>query len=154
MKRRILALVTLALVGLGGPAAAYDAELARKADALLSKMDQKALAGSACKISAEALLQAMRNGEKVTLLDVRTPAEARVVAMTYPGTLQIPLDRLFQPESLDRLPADGKLVVVCHSGNRAAAAAVMLRAAKVDNAVFLNGGLIALTQATTPASAP
>jgi len=153
MKKLLLAIVTLSLVT-AGSALAWDADFAAKADKLLGRMDQQTLSTSPCKIAPEKALEMMRNGEEITLLDVRTPAEMGVVGLTWKKTLRIPLDELFKPENLDRLPKTGKLVLVCHSGNRAAAAAVLLRAAGIDNAVFLNGGLIALSKATTPPTAP
>jgi rhodanese-related sulfurtransferase len=86
------------------------------------------------------------------VLDVRTTAETRVVAMT--GARHIPLDVLMRKESLDRLPTDGRIIVVCHSGNRAAAATAPLGAVRFTNASYVNGGLIALTTATAPKAVP
>jgi len=81
-------------------------------------------------------------------------AERNVVGVNLPGTLNIPLDQLFKKENLDRLPKDGKILVVCHSGSRAAGATALLSAIGFTNASYVNGGLIALVTGVTPKSVP
>lgn len=131
---------------------AFDEAMAAKIAPMAAQLDHATLAsGKGCKVSAEDVLK-MRAKEKITLLDVRTDVEAKVVAM--PDAIQIPMDRLFRPENLAKLPTDGKLIVVCHSGNRAAGATALLNAIGFRNAVYVNGGLIALTTATVPANVP
>jgi rhodanese-related sulfurtransferase len=71
-----------------------------------------------------------------------------------PGALHIPLDLLLQKENLDRLPGDGKIVVVCHSGSRAVVATTLLKAIGFGNVVYLDGGVTALANAVTPKSLP
>lgn len=133
-------------------ALAYDEAMAAKIDPVIAKLDHAGLAKGGCKISAEDYLAGYAKKEKLTLLDVRTPAEAKVVAM--PGALHIPLDQLMKAENLARLPKDGKIVVVCHSGNRAAAATALLKSVGISNVTYMNGGLIALTTATVPKNVP
>jgi rhodanese-related sulfurtransferase len=136
-------------------ALAYDAQTAAKLQPMVARMNHETLAKGGCKISSEDLLKALaEKKEKITLLDVRTPAETKVVGLTQANALHIPLDQLFKEENLKRLPKDGKIVVVCHSGNRAAASAALLNAAGFTNAVYLNGGLIGLITSLTPKAVP
>lgn len=150
----VLRLTTLVLaVAASFGAQAYDEGMAAKIAPMAARLDHATLAsGKGCKVSAEDVLKMRAKKEKITLLDVRTDAEAKVVAM--PDAIHIPMDRLFRPENLAKLPTDGKLIVVCHSGNRAAGSTALLNAIGFKNAVYVNGGLIALTTATVPANVP
>lgn len=148
-------IVLLLVVTMATSAHAYDREMAAKIQPVAANLSHEGLAKGGCKISPEALVKLLaENKEKVTLLDVRTPAEAKVVGLTYSNTLAIPLDQLFKDENLKRLPSDGKIVVVCHSGNRAAGSTALLSAIGFRNVVYVNGGLIGLVTQLTPAALP
>ncbi len=150
---KTLTMLSLALAAaLSFNAQAYDEAMAAKIAPVIAKLDHAGLAKGGCKISAEDFLARSAKKEKMIVLDVRTPAEARVVAM--PGALHIPMDQLMRKENLDRLPTEGKIVVLCHSGNRAAGATALLKAVGFGNATYINGGLIALVTATTPLALP
>ncbi|MDD5365185.1 MAG: rhodanese-like domain-containing protein [Gallionellaceae bacterium] len=147
MKRNyLLGIAISALLSTG--AWAYDADLAAKLAPTMAKMDHAGLAKGGSKLSAENYLAMQAKKEKLTVLDIRTPAEVRILEL--PGALQIPLDQLMKKENLDRLPTDGKIVVFCHLGSRAFIATTMLRAVGFGNVVFLDGGLSALVNAATP----
>lgn len=138
-------------------ATAYDAELAQRLHTEAgSKLDHKYLAEGGCKVSAADVLKSLSNKEKVILLDVRTPAEQQVVGLTYPNALSIPVDKLMLKENLDKLSQhkDYKIVVVCHSGERAAFATALLQAVGIPNVSFLGGGLVQLVTALTPKAVP
>jgi rhodanese-related sulfurtransferase len=150
MKRQILPFILSTLFATA--AWGYDGDMAARIAPVFAKLDHAGLAKGGCKISSEDYLAMRAKKEKMTVLDVRTPAEARVVAM--PGALHIPMDQLMKNENLDRLPTDGKIVVVCHSGSRAAAATALLKAVGFDNVTYVSGGLIALITATTPKALP
>ncbi len=154
--KKTLSVLSLALAAaLSFNAQAYDEAMAAKIDQVTSKMDHAGLLKGGCKVSPEDVLKTLAAGkEKVTLLDVRTPAEAKVVALSHPSALHIPLDKLFKPENLSRLPKDGRIFVVCHSGNRAAGATALLSAAGFTNVSYVNGGLIALVTNLTPKTVP
>jgi rhodanese-related sulfurtransferase len=47
------------------------------------------------------------------------------------------------PDNLDKLPKDKPLVVMCHVGGRSAQVTHWLRAQGYDNAVNLDGGIVA-----------
>ena len=147
---RLASAVLSALLATG--AWAYDADMASMILPVTSKMDHAGLAKGASKISAETFLSMSAKKEKMTVLDIRTPAEVRVVAI--PGALQIPMDKLMLKENLDRLPTDGKIVVVCHSGSRAVVAAALLKTIGFGNVIYIDGGLAALINAATPKGLP
>lgn len=75
------------------------------------------------------------------VLDVRTPGEFDTVHM--PGAYNVPLDLLreHRDEILSHLDQD--VVLVCHSGQRAAQAEQTLREAGLANVHILDGGITA-----------
>jgi rhodanese-related sulfurtransferase len=88
----------------------------------------------------------MKKKEDFVILDVRTPAEQAIVAPTWKNTLYIPMHELFKEENLNKLPKDKKIVVVCHSGDRAAAVVAALRALGFNNAYQFKGGMVELAR--------
>ena len=151
MQRTYLLPLVLSVLCSSG-AWAHDGDMAAKIAPITAKMDHAGLAKGGSKISTENYLAMFTKNEKMTVLDVRTPAEVRVVAI--PGALTIPMDQLMKKENLDRLPTDNKIVVVCHSGSRAVVAAALLKAIGFGNVSCLDGGLSALANAATPKALP
>lgn len=152
MKKSLSILSLTLAAALSFNAQAFDEAMAAKIAPVVAKLDHAGLAKGGCKISADDFLARSAKKEKMTVLDVRTPAEVRMVGV--PGALHIPMDQLMNKENLDRLPTEGKIVVLCHSGNRAAGATALLKAVGFGNVTYINGGLIALVTATTPRTLP
>jgi len=153
--KALQALAALVFFAAGGLVYAYDAEMAEKIHLnTTSKLDRDALKESACKITSEKLLEMMAKDESRLVIDVRTPAEQGVVSLRDPAAVQIPLDQLFVKSNLDTLPTDRPIVVICHTGARAAAAAILLRSIGFENARFLKGGMVDLVTKLTPKTAP
>jgi rhodanese-related sulfurtransferase len=100
-------------------------------------------------IAAPELLMKARSGEKIELLDVRTPLEFRSVHVEF--AKNIPLDQL-DPESIKRERRDGSvpLYVVCQSGGRSKQACDRLEAAGVANIINVVGGTAACVDAGLP----
>jgi rhodanese-related sulfurtransferase len=73
--------------------------------------------------------------------------------MTTPDALSIPINVLFKPENLDRVPTDRKVDVGCASGTRATAAGIALRQVGFENVYVLKGGLNALAGYLNPKTA-
>jgi rhodanese-related sulfurtransferase len=80
------------------------------------------------------------------LLDIREPQE--VAAASIEGSVHIPMNTV--PANLDRLPKDVPLVVMCHVGGRSAQVTHWLRAQGYDNAVNLDGGIVAWSAEIDP----
>ncbi|MEJ7620579.1 MAG: rhodanese-like domain-containing protein [Aquificaceae bacterium] len=145
MKKAVLALSFVAL-SLVGTAFSYDKELAKRFNAMFSQMTPEVLKQRPCQITTQQLLQMIQRGEDFVILDVRTPAEMAVVGPTWKNTLRIPMHELFKEENLNKLPKDKKIVVVCHTGDRAAAVVTALRALGFDKAFQFKGGVAELAK--------
>ena len=76
-----------------------------------------------------------------------------MVSIALPGTLNVPINELFSPESLSMLPQDKPIVVFCQSGVRSTAAATALRHIGFENAYVVKGGLKALINYLGPKQA-
>jgi rhodanese-related sulfurtransferase len=91
-------------------------------------------------ISPASLADLRRQGRKLTLIDVRTPAEFGEVHVDFAHN--IPLDRL-DAASVAALADDGPVYFVCKSGGRSAKACEKLIAAGRTNVVSVEGGTAA-----------
>jgi len=139
MKRGLL--VAGALLGFVAVGFSYDAELAKKMDAMFSQMTPEVLKQRPCQIDSNQLFEMIKKKEDFVILDVRTPQEQSITGITWKNTLNIPIHEVFKPENLNKLPKDKKIVVVCHSGDRAAAVVTGLRAVGFNNAYQFKGGI-------------
>jgi len=139
MRRGLL--VASVLLGFVAVGFSYDAELAKKLDAMFSQMTPEVLKQKPCQIDANQLFEMIKKKEDFVILDVRTPQEQSITGITWKNTLKIPMHEVFKPENLNRLPKDKKIVVVCHSGDRAAAVVTGLRAIGFNNAYQFKGGI-------------
>lgn len=97
-------------------------------------------------IDVEALHRMREDGTAHTLLDVREPQELEICAL--PDALTIRMMDI--PESLEKLPKDGALVVMCHSGMRSMQVTQWLRVNGFENAQNLAGGIDAWAAAFDP----
>ncbi|MEM1672956.1 MAG: rhodanese-like domain-containing protein [Nanopusillaceae archaeon] len=64
-----------------------------------------------------------------------------IVSTTWKDKHEISIDKLFKPENLAKLPKDKTVVVVCHTGDRAVAITVALRAKGFEKAFQFKGGI-------------
>jgi rhodanese-related sulfurtransferase len=88
-------------------------------------------------ITVAELAQRRRDGQTLTLLDVREPWELEICRIE--GALSIPLQQL--PARAAELPGDRPLVVFCHFGGRSGQAVAWLRRSGNDQAINLAGGI-------------
>ena len=137
----------------GGTAPVYDETLARNYERLFSGFEEQETAKSLHFMLPDQLVEAMKKGEEIVILDVRTQREQSIVGITSPGTLHIPMNKVFAPESLAQIPLDKKLVVTCQSGVRCTAIAMALRDIGFANVYSLKGGLVKLTEYLDPKTA-
>ena len=98
-------------------------------------------------ISPSRLNDLRRRGDKLTLIDVRTPAEFGEVHVDFARNL--PLSTLDARE-VATLAADGPVYVICKSGNRSQTACEKLAAAGLDGMVSVEGGTSACVEAGLP----
>ena len=100
-------------------------------------------------ISPQELHNRIRSGEKVELIDVRTPVEFREVHAE--PAKNVPLDRLDAGEhASNRNGTNEPLYVICRSGSRANQACERFHAAGYENVVNVEGGTQAWDQAGLP----
>jgi len=97
-------------------------------------------------IGPVALKQALVGGGRVVLVDVRSPAEARIARIE--GSTLIPLDQLMR--RVNELNPGDPIVVYCHTGMRSGQAAKLLRGAGFKNVKNLKGGIRAWTTEVDP----
>lgn len=147
----VIALVVLAI--LSAPAWSYDADLAARYAQLFAPALDKATAKELHYLKPEGFLNQMKTGAPLVAVDIRTPLETAVFTMVLPGSMSIPLNELFRPANLARLPQDRPVVVLCHSGLRAGMAVVALRQIGFDQAFVLQGGYKALSDYLEPITA-
>lgn len=140
-------------IGMNAIAGSYDAKLAKSYAELFAPVVE-AKAGKALHfVKPEAFINDLNAGKEFVTLDVRTAAEARLFTLSLPHGLAIPLDQLFQPKNLDRIPSDKPVMVICKSGARATAAGTALRHIGFSNVYILKGGFEALSTYYGPAQA-
>jgi len=142
--KKVVALSLLFVFSLSSLSYAFDKELASKFDAMFSQMTPEVIAKRPCEVNSKQIFEMIKAKEDFVLLDIRTPQEMGIVGITYKNALKIPMHELFKEENLKTLPTDKKIVVVCHTGTRAAAASTALRASGFMNAFMLKGGIIEL----------
>jgi len=138
---KLLISILISTVILISSAFAFDAEMAKKFDAMFSQMTPEVLTLRPCQITTKDILEMIKKKEDFVILDIRTPAEQKLIAPVWKGTLLIPMHELFKPENLKKLPKDKKIAVLCHTGDRAAAATIALRAIGFSNAFQFKGGI-------------
>ena len=101
-------------------------------------------------ISPQRLAEICKTGEKVELIDVRTPVEYREVHVEF--ARNVPLDQLDPASVMDaRNGTRGEpLYVVCRSGSRGAKACEKFQQAGFANVVNVEGGTLACEQSGLP----
>lgn len=145
---------TILVAALAVNSMAYDASKAEQYNAFYSNMTQKACADSKFFIKSDDVMKMLREKKEFTLLDVRTVGEAAIVSVSSSNAIHIPIKNLFEKENLDKIASDKPVVIVCHSGTRAAFAAIGLKQLGFKKVRVLKGGVVALADANNPKNAP
>ena len=154
MLRKILLVVfvTVAL-GISSPLWSYDTDAAGSYNELFSTVKGAASGKNLHLVPAEKFVEKIKKQEPVVVVDVRTPKELSIIGVTLPGTLNIPLNELFQAETLNSIPTDKPVFIVCQSGVRSTAAGTALRHIGFKNVYIVKGGLKALINYLGPKQA-
>jgi rhodanese-related sulfurtransferase len=84
---------------------------------------------------------------------VRTEQEQSIIGLTFAETLHLPMNQVFKPENLAKIPTDKKVILTCQSGVRCAVIAVSLRNIGFDNVYTMKGGLVGLMTYLSPKTA-
>lgn len=99
-------------------------------------------------INVETASRLLADGARVTVIDVRTPAEFESVHI--PGSYNVPRDRLAEHRAEFRSALNEPVILVCRSGTRAREAEHVLSAAGLSLLHILDGGLAAWEAAGKP----
>lgn len=99
-------------------------------------------------IQARQLDAEIRSGKRISLIDVRTPAEHGELHIA--GSRLMPLDRLDASAVRAAAESAERCVIVCRSGKRAEQAFQKLHAAGCENLAILEGGVMAWEGAGLP----
>jgi rhodanese-related sulfurtransferase len=142
MKKTIVLLLVAFLSS--ATAWAYDGTLARTYEQFFSSFEEKQVPKALHFVTPEKVVEAIKKGEPMLLLDVRTRQEQSLVGLTYENRLSLPMNEVFKPENLAKIPTDEKVIVVCHSGVRSTVIEVALRNIGFDNVYSMKGGLVGL----------
>lgn len=94
-------------------------------------------------ITPDKLRELGRSGDRLDLIDVRTPVEFREVHVEF--ARNVPLDRLdpLAVQAERNGSADQPLYIICRSGNRGKQACEKFVAAGITNVVNVEGGTVA-----------
>lgn len=142
MKQRFLQLAaaTLATLLVAPPLVAYDHGRAEQYAQMFASVQGPKAGKELHFIKPEQFVNEIRGGKQYVTVDVRTPGETLFMAGNLPNSLVIPLNELFRPENLARLPTDRPIVLLCKSGARATAVATALRSIGFEDTYVLKGG--------------
>ena len=136
-----------------GAAQAYDESLAKTYEQFFASFEEKQVAKALHLLPPEKVLEAIKKGKEIVLLDVRTKQEQSIVGLTFGESLSLPMNEVFKPENLATIPTDKKVIVTCQSGVRCTVIALALRNVGFDNVYAMKGGLMALMKYLGPKTA-
>lgn len=122
------------------PVFSYDQKLAGSYEQYFSSFSGKDTGKALQMIPANVFVESLKKGEKLFIVDVRTPGETGVYGFHLANSVAIPMNEIFKPSNLAKIPTDQKVVIVCKSGNRAMAVATGLRHIGFSNVFVLKGG--------------
>ncbi|WP_456488438.1 rhodanese-like domain-containing protein [Caminibacter pacificus] len=129
-----------------------DLILLEKINEHFKHFDQEFLKKKPCRIKVEEVIEKLNNNQKLLLLDIRTEYETSLIGIKAKNTLNIPLNRLFEKDNIEKLTKfkDHEIIVICHSGARTLIATAFLHLLGFDNAKSLEGGIAAFADAVKP----
>lgn len=142
--KKLIVLTIFFVFSLTSHSLALDKQLASKFNMMFSQFTPEMIAKRPCEVNAKQLFELIKAKDNFVILDIRTPQEMEIVGVTYKNSLKIPMNELFKDENLAKLPKDRKIIVLCHTGARAIAASIALRAVGFENAFMFKGGIAEL----------
>lgn len=135
------------------PAFSYDQGLAKSYEQYFSSFSGKGTAKALQMIPTEVFVESLKKGDELFVVDVRTPGESGVYGFNLGKSIVIPMNEVFKPENLAKIPATGKVVIVCKAGHRAMAVATGLRHIGFNNVFVLKHGISDVANYLSPKNA-
>ncbi|MCG6859945.1 MAG: rhodanese-like domain-containing protein [Chromatiaceae bacterium] len=151
MKKYVFLMLAAFLVS--GTALAYDESLAKTYEQFFAPFEEKQVVKALHLLPPDKVVEAIKKGEEIVLLDVRTKQEQSIVGLTYRNSLSMPMNEVFKPENLAKIPTDKRVIVTCKSGVRATVISLALQNIGFDNVYAMKGGLTALMKYLSPKTA-
>ena len=131
----------LTVMVLCSQALAYDELLAKRYAEFFSTFDEENVSQALRQIPASTVVEMIKQDEELVIVDVRTSKEQSMLAITYPHTLNIPMNEVFQPENLKRIPTDKKVILTCKAGLRRTIMTLALHHVGFNNVYSMKGGI-------------
>lgn len=127
--------------------------LARMYEQFFAAFEEQKVQEALHLLPPEKVIEAIKKQEGVVLLDVRTKQEQSIIGLTYKTSLNLPMNEVFKPENLAKIPTDKKVIVTCQSGVRCTVIAMSLREIGFEKVYAMKGGLAALMEYLSPKTA-
>jgi rhodanese-related sulfurtransferase len=143
-KTLIVILITVLAVFSTPVGYTYDHDMAASYAALFQQVTGAKAGKELHLLPPDKFVEKLKKGQKFVAIDIRTEKESELYTMSLPGSMAIPMNKLFEKQNLKRIPTDKPVVVVCKSGTRASAAGTALRHIGFKNVYILKGGFKAL----------
>jgi rhodanese-related sulfurtransferase len=134
-------------------ALAYDESLAKSYEQFFAFFEEKQGAKALPPLLPELVGEAIKKGEDIVPLHVRPKQELSVVGLTFRDSLSLPMNQVFKPENLAKIPTDKKVIVTCKSGVRCTVIALAVGNIGFDNTHATKGGLTAMIRYLRPKTA-
>jgi rhodanese-related sulfurtransferase len=131
----------------------YDQGLAKSYDQYFSPFSGETTGNALQMIPTKAFIESLKYDEELFVVDIRTPGETGVYGFNFKNSITIPMNDVFKPKNLAKIPTTGKVVIVCKAGHRAMAIATGLRHIGFKNVFVLKSGISDIAQYLTPKSA-
>ena len=135
------------------PAFAYDQGLAKSYEQYFSPFSGKATPKAMQMIPTKAFVESLKKGDELFVVDIRTPGETDVYGINLTNSIVLPMNEVFKPENLAKIPTTGKVVIVCKAGHRSMAVATGLRHIGFKNVFVLKQGISDVANYLSPKNA-
>ena len=135
------------------PSFAYDQGLAKSYEQYFSPFSGKDTPKALQMIPTKVFIESLKKGDELFVVDVRTPGETGVYGLNLSNSIVIPMNEVFKPENLAKIPTTGKVVIVCKAGHRAMAVATGLRHIGFKNVFSLKNGISDVANYLSPKNA-
>jgi rhodanese-related sulfurtransferase len=145
MGRLTLLGAVMMVLMLPGAVKGFDRGVAATCSQIFSEVRGAAAGKGLRLVSPEAFVKDLDRFRRALILDVRTPEETAIIGMSLGKVRRVPASELFRGRTLEALPTEGDILVVCSSGARAVAVGTALRIVGFRNVSVLQGGLAQLS---------
>jgi len=148
-----LFLFVFMFIFLAGPVFSYDQGLAKSYEQYFSPFSGMGTAKALQMIPTKAFVESLKKGDKLFIVDIRSSGETGVYGFNLANGVVIPMNEVFKPANLGKIPTSGKVVIVCKAGHRAMAVATGLRHIGFKNVFVLKHGLSDVAKYLSPKNA-